>query len=290
MLIIGGIAASSFLFDWQATAESLENQLPSHSTFPETGIWFNPQQSGTGFMFEVQNGWLGGFYYLYDDAGQPVWYLIAGALEASEEEGITWMLEANLERLEAGTCLNCSFQQPVVVEPAGQIRLEFLHRNLGRFSVDNGPVQIIVPLTYGVTGHQPFHPDSDHVLPDLEGEWVFVISGRNADGDSIRERRALRLLRTEMDNGVDDGVHYEVQWLPRRLDPALFPPGQPPPLEAGLMECFVDDELGPVCRIEIFSGSMGGIYTTPVENVGDARFAVERPNGLSLHAFRLGHD
>jgi hypothetical protein len=41
---------------------------------PETGIWWNPNESGRGFAFEIQGGtmFLGG--YMYDTSGNPIWY------------------------------------------------------------------------------------------------------------------------------------------------------------------------------------------------------------------------
>ena len=46
---------------------------------PENGWWWNPAESGRGFFIEWQNG-TGGPQadlagYMYDDAGNPVWYL-----------------------------------------------------------------------------------------------------------------------------------------------------------------------------------------------------------------------
>ena len=46
---------------------------------PENGWWWNPAESGRGFFIEWQNG-TGGAQadlvgYMYDDAGDPVWYL-----------------------------------------------------------------------------------------------------------------------------------------------------------------------------------------------------------------------
>ena len=47
---------------------------------PETGIWWNPAESGRGFALEIQAGtmFLGG--YMYDASGNPVWYLSGQAL------------------------------------------------------------------------------------------------------------------------------------------------------------------------------------------------------------------
>lgn len=50
---------------------------------PENGWWWNPDESGRGFFMEWQGNMLdiGGF--MYDDAGNPVWYLSEGPMDAT---------------------------------------------------------------------------------------------------------------------------------------------------------------------------------------------------------------
>ena len=42
---------------------------------PEGGWWWNPNESGRGFFLEWQGGELFIAGYMYDDNGQPIWYL-----------------------------------------------------------------------------------------------------------------------------------------------------------------------------------------------------------------------
>jgi hypothetical protein len=42
---------------------------------PETGWWWNPDETGRGFFMEWQNGTIDLAGYMYDDQGNPVWYL-----------------------------------------------------------------------------------------------------------------------------------------------------------------------------------------------------------------------
>jgi hypothetical protein len=42
---------------------------------PEGGWWWNPDESGRGFFLEWQGGQLFMAGYMYDDAGNPIWYL-----------------------------------------------------------------------------------------------------------------------------------------------------------------------------------------------------------------------
>ncbi len=42
---------------------------------PESGWWWNPQESGRGFFIEWQAGYADVAGYMYDDSGNPIWYI-----------------------------------------------------------------------------------------------------------------------------------------------------------------------------------------------------------------------
>ena len=48
---------------------------PAQANLPESGWWWNPQESGRGFFIEWQNGYADLAGYMYDDAGNPTWYI-----------------------------------------------------------------------------------------------------------------------------------------------------------------------------------------------------------------------
>ena len=58
--------------------------LPAVAGQPESGWWWNEQEAGRGFFLEFQGGWLDIAGYMYDDAGNPVWYLNVGELGGTE--------------------------------------------------------------------------------------------------------------------------------------------------------------------------------------------------------------
>ncbi|HYC35324.1 MAG TPA: hypothetical protein VEC19_02795 [Usitatibacter sp.] len=51
---------------------------------PENGWWWNEQESGRGFFMEWQGGTLDIAGYMYDDRGDPVWYLTVGPIGGTE--------------------------------------------------------------------------------------------------------------------------------------------------------------------------------------------------------------
>lgn len=240
---------------------------------PETGIWRNPQQSGTGFMLEIQNDSLGGFYFLFDEDGAPIWFLIAGTLEPGEEGEAIWILEAELQELADGSCLNCPFQAPDATGSAGSIRFEFMDRNFGRFSVDGGPAQNILPLTFGVSGLAEFAQLSDYVLPDLSGEWVFHWENPP-------------FARPGMDEMILSRADSEDPEAPVRYD-ILILSGGDILVPNGTVVCSGSADFGPLCEIELdevdtFRGGLASF--------GDGRLVAESEAGLRLTAFRLNYD
>jgi hypothetical protein len=58
--------------------------LPPVAGQPESGWWWNEQESGRGFFMEWQGGNLDIAGYMYDDTGNPVWYLTTGTIGGSE--------------------------------------------------------------------------------------------------------------------------------------------------------------------------------------------------------------
>jgi hypothetical protein len=68
---------------------------PLYKPWPETGSWYNPEQSGSGLTVEIQNGVLLAYYFGYDDEGNPEWLMLSGPLEPGKDkdEGVLWQLE-----------------------------------------------------------------------------------------------------------------------------------------------------------------------------------------------------
>jgi hypothetical protein len=58
--------------------------LPPVTGQPESGWWWNEQEAGRGFFMEWQNGTLDIAGYMYDDLGNPVWYLTVGPIAGTE--------------------------------------------------------------------------------------------------------------------------------------------------------------------------------------------------------------
>lgn len=74
---------------------------------PYEGSWFNPEQSGSGFLLEVENDKILGYYFGYDDEGQPIWALFNGQLQDASGQGGLWKVNSTLSKFIGGNCINC---------------------------------------------------------------------------------------------------------------------------------------------------------------------------------------
>jgi len=66
---------------------------------PESGWWWNPQEDGRGFFIEWQNGSADLAGYMYDDAGQPIWYIAVYPTPNAQSFSGNWWQYANGQTL-----------------------------------------------------------------------------------------------------------------------------------------------------------------------------------------------
>jgi hypothetical protein len=86
---------------------------------PEAGLWWNPNESGSGFTIEIQDNLLVFTGYLGESNGQPVWYTSAGLLNGNA------LYEGDLLRFTGSQCAGCSYPGTPQNQRVGSIRLAF---------------------------------------------------------------------------------------------------------------------------------------------------------------------
>lgn len=150
-----------------------EYQLHDYSSLlPVAGNWYNPDEPGTGYVIDVQRGYVFGFYFGYNEDGGQRWMSFQGELEESDKPGIRWELSSVLTNYSGGNAFNEPYQEPTAQASEHEIQFEFTHTHGGKFSVDGGDYQSIEPLNYRVETDQIFNED-EYLFPDLTGQWVF---------------------------------------------------------------------------------------------------------------------
>lgn len=167
---------------------------------PASGMWRNPESSGTGFMFQIQGTLLLGTYFGYDATGRPIWYMFNGQLQRDEAPPYALRVSTVLERLEGGTCLGCPYTAPTIVRDVGSISLVFTQRSYGTFSINGSEPAGITPLVLGILVGRDFEPTFQYLYPDMGGAWSVAIDdpaiagfwGRQGDVVQIGSKRILR--------------------------------------------------------------------------------------------------
>ncbi len=100
---------------------------------PESGWWWNQSESGRGFALEVQGNklFIGG--YMYDEQGNPVWYISAGDMTSPMLYQGQWEQYAN------GQTLTGLYRKPTQVNGnVGSITLQFTGRATAVLTLPDG--------------------------------------------------------------------------------------------------------------------------------------------------------
>ena len=100
---------------------------------PESGWWWNESESGRGFTLEVQGNKLVIGGYMYDDSGNPVWYLSAGNMASPMLYQGQWEQYAN------GQPLTGTYKKPDLVNAnVGSITLQFTSKSTAVLTLPGG--------------------------------------------------------------------------------------------------------------------------------------------------------
>jgi hypothetical protein len=86
---------------------------------PKTGWWWNPDESGRGYSIEMQGDHMFIGAYMYDAAGNPVWY-VADALMQSPN-----VFRADLLQFAHGQTLAGAYRAPTPPAVAGTLTVDF---------------------------------------------------------------------------------------------------------------------------------------------------------------------
>lgn len=93
---------------------------PPAALVPQTGWWWNPDESGRGLSIEVSGNNLFMAFYLYDSTGERAWYTAAGVLG---EDGL---FSAPLQEFSGGQTLTGGYKAPTIINNnVGTISIQF---------------------------------------------------------------------------------------------------------------------------------------------------------------------
>lgn len=251
---------------------------PSLNPYPETGLWFDPNEPGTGFVFEVQGGILAGFYFGYDAVGESQWYLISGTLMSVEDDNsIQWRLTAPALLYTGGRAITEPYVPLGPPISIGEITIDFSSRNRGAFSINGSPSFPIQSFSYGSSLHDIFQ-ESGYKVPDIEGQWVLVYTERSTETTfGLKWAQSSLVVRIESHLTNENASFALVQYL------------LPEVLILGNIECVA--EAAVLCSIDVSNPPMEPLeFTMPLESLSDDYFYAVGENGDTLEGLRLNYD
>ena len=91
---------------------------PPTTIIPVAGVYYDPNQSGSGFGFDYQNGILIVETYSYLPNGAAQWYLSSGPI-------VNNVFTSTLDKYTGGQCISCAFVAPTLVGNDGTITITF---------------------------------------------------------------------------------------------------------------------------------------------------------------------
>jgi hypothetical protein len=259
-----------------------------HAPYPESGLWFNPEKPGTGYVLEIQNGHVAGFRFAYRQGGDPDWWIFSGSLERSDDPGVLWILDYEARRFcEDGTdgCLPPESVAETGSEPA---RLEFLQRAYARSIRGGEEVEYLVPYTYGSVSRAYFPGQTPYLLPELTPDpgaslWIFAFKEPGEEEIAPWDWHSIVLTIREAlipANGPNAG----------KLVYSVGMPVNPPEGSVGFgnIVCGPDGESGELMCF--LNPGEENEYRIPLGNFTDSRLFGERADGGTVEGFRLRYD
>ena len=100
---------------------------------PVAGVWYDPNESGSGYALDYQNGVLIVQVYSYLAGGEAQWYLGAGNVTNN-------VFQATLDRYTGGQCIYCTYKTPALVGNDGNITLTFTSPTTADIALPGGRI------------------------------------------------------------------------------------------------------------------------------------------------------
>ncbi len=159
---------------WPGGSIAIERQIfgAGSAAFQPSGWWWNPAESGRGFSIEVQGDTLDVVSFMYDEAGNPVWYISSGKM-ASPNRYV-----GKLEQIAGGQTMSGPYKLPTTVTPVGTITIDFASLETGTITLSDTlpPAAAGVALKTVVT--IPVEPQLPNPpLADLPADWGGTYTG-----------------------------------------------------------------------------------------------------------------
>lgn len=112
---------------------------------PFDGMWWNPDESGTGYNLQVQHGVMVVTMFSYSPAGDPVWYYAPGRLSST---GTGVAMTGALDRYRGGQCASCNYMRPSAAGSDGAFSIVFSSPTSATVQLPGGRTTRIQPTAW----------------------------------------------------------------------------------------------------------------------------------------------
>ena len=112
---------------------------------PFAGLWWNPDESGTGYNIQMQHGVMVATIFSYTTAGDPVWYYAFGPL-ANAGSGVAVM--GTLDKYRGGQCASCTYRPPTAMGSDGAFTIMFSSPTAATVQMPGGRTSRIQPQAW----------------------------------------------------------------------------------------------------------------------------------------------
>lgn len=119
--------------------------LPAMPFMPVTGMWWNPDESGSGYNIQMQHGTVVVTLYAYTTGGDPIWYLGVGRPASN---GSMMTVTGTLDRYRNGQCASCTYRAASVSGSDGVFTLTFNSPSDAILSMPGGRSTRIRPMNW----------------------------------------------------------------------------------------------------------------------------------------------
>jgi hypothetical protein len=129
------------------TIDDYRNTLPTQVfgppvLTPQVGLWWNPNESGSGYAFDFKHGVLVVTIYSYQPGGAPQWYLASGPLSGNT-------FTSTLDKYVGGQCISCMYSgRPTLTGNDGVVTITFSSSTSATMYLPDGRVTQIQPEAF----------------------------------------------------------------------------------------------------------------------------------------------
>jgi hypothetical protein len=144
--VVSGFSYERSTLDGAISILAQGTLLPSQITVsldaPQVGLWWNPNESGSGYALDYKHGVLVVTVYSYTTSGAAQWYLAAGPVSSN-------VFSATLDRYQSGQCISCAYLgRPIQPGNDGTMTITFTSPRTATMQLPGGRNFQIVPQEF----------------------------------------------------------------------------------------------------------------------------------------------